>query len=118
MVDIAQRYVDPSVRAEYRDAVAQFRLPYWDYYRPRGGPVTFPGIVDKGTTSFPYDYSLPRIFTEKSVSARFPPNNELKSLRRNPFHFHPFDDKESSRIEWEIFAPDVRPQASVENQPK
>ena len=112
MVEIAKRY-DASHRNQYLDAVAQFRLPFWDYFRPRGGPVRFPGIVDEGTTVFPYDYSLPRIFTEHSVSAHFYPNNQLKSLGRNPFHFHEFSDKESSRIEWDIFASKVVLQATL-----
>lgn len=118
MVEIAKRY-DTTHRAEYLDAVAQFRLPFWDYFRPRGGAVEFPGIggvVDKGSTSFPYDYSLPRIFTEKTISARFYPNNELKSLGRNPFHSHKFSDEEASKIEWNIFANDVS--APARRQPE
>lgn len=107
MVDIAKDY-DLPYRNQYLDAALDFRLPYWDYFRPRGGPVEFPGVIDKGTTRFPYDYSLPRIFTEQTVSARYPPNNELRSLSRNPFQSHEFINDESSKIEWDVFASDVR----------
>ena len=111
MVDIAKGY-DPPYRTQYLDAALEFRLPYWDYFRPRGGAVEFPGVVDKGITRFDYDYSLPRIFTEKAVSARYPPNNELRSLSRNPFQTHEFINDESSKIEWHIFAKDVRKESA------
>ena len=111
MVDIAKRYNAPH-KEEYLDAVLQFRLPFWDYYRPRGGPVTFPGVIDRGSTSFPYDYSLPRILTEPKVFARFYPDNEQKQLEQNPFQFHAFDEDESAKIEWDVFAISVRFQES------
>ena len=106
MVEIAKRY-NGDLQDVYLNAVAQFRIPYWDYFRPRGGAVKFPGVVDKGETSFPYDYSLPRIFTEKSVSVRLYPDDKLTSLGRNPFNYYGFNDKASSKIEWDVFARNV-----------
>ncbi|KAI9663307.1 MAG: hypothetical protein M1831_002591 [Alyxoria varia] len=103
MVEIAKRY-NPTDRAVYLDKVTEFRLPFWDYYRPRGGPVTFPGVIDEGKTSFPYDYRLPKIFTEKNLFARLYPDNTLKPLPRNPFQYYKFVDEDSRQIEWKKFA--------------
>ena len=112
MVEVANSYDEPH-RAEYLSAVTNFRLPYWDYFRPRGGEVTFPGVLDGRETTYPFDYSLPRVFTEKDISVFAPPNNELKPLARgNPFRSHPFNNDESGTIEWKDFAPQVRSQAS------
>jgi hypothetical protein len=49
----------------YQQAALRIRLPYWDPFRPRAGEVEFPGIG--GTTSFPYDFKLPRILAEENV---------------------------------------------------
>ena len=95
IVDLAKAYSD-KFREQYIEAALQFRLPFWDYFRPRGGPVEFPGVIDKGTTTFDYDYSVPRIFTEVDVKVRRPPGNELESLTRNPFNY--FDLKSADII--------------------
>lgn len=51
MINVADQYDDANVKSEYEAAALEFRLPYWDYYRPRAGAVEFPGIVDNGTTT-------------------------------------------------------------------
>lgn len=89
MVEIAQQYESETTRKEYLDAAKQFRMPYWDYFRPRGGKVTFPGIInkEKGTTTYPFDYSAPRIFTDEKIMLRQPPLNKSEPIT-NPFwHF-------------------------------
>lgn len=65
MFDIAKK--DFKNSRAYQDAVSRFRLPYWDPFRPRGGKVVFPGVGPGGKVSFPYDFKLPRILTEKNV---------------------------------------------------
>lgn len=78
MTRIAEKFPD-KVKQMYRDKVSKFRLPYWDYFRPRAKRETkFPGItLPFGKTSFPYDFSIPRIFTEPKVMIRTPEKNEL-----------------------------------------
>jgi len=102
---IAAKYTDPAVRAVYQEAAKNFRLPYWDYFRPRGGKVQFPGIIDgEGDTSYPYDFSMPRVLTEEWVMVRTTPNNELVKVR-NPLNSYSFPQEQSKTIpdaEWEL----------------
>ena len=98
IVGLIEDFVDEKVKANYRAAAQLFRLPYWDYYRPRGDEVHFPGVTQrqKKQTSFPYDFSLPQIFTMEEVMIRVPPNNEIK-LVKNPLYTYkipPQDDKD------------------------
>ena len=63
MVEVAKRFPEADRPAQLA-AVQKFRLPFWDYYRPRDYATSFPGIVTrKGLTSFPYDFSAPQVLT-------------------------------------------------------
>lgn len=104
MINVVDQYNDASVRSEYETAALEFRLPYWDYYRPRGGAVTFPGIVDEGqTTAYAYDYKLPEIFTVSKVMIRAPGKNELVEID-NPLQHFNFGEMaaENSEMKWNI----------------
>jgi tyrosinase len=90
MHEVAKLYDEPY-RTQYTQAAHRFRLPFWDYYRPRGGEVTFPGIVKGGLTSFPYDYSCPKVFTSPSIMVRMFPDNKLVKLDENPLHSYHFE---------------------------
>lgn len=98
MLAIADEYTE-EYKAQYMKAAQEFRLPYWDYYRPRGGRVKFPGIIDNGMTAFPYDYSCPEVFTTKELMVRMPPNNTPKSIK-NPLFSYKFD-KDIMGDDWE-----------------
>ena len=69
--------------------------------------MSFPGVFDDGETSFPYDYSLPQILTEETVSVHMYPDNTLKRLDRNPFKYYNFIGDSIPKKEWDIFAKDV-----------
>ncbi|KAF5633637.1 Tyrosinase [Fusarium tjaetaba] len=102
--NIAKRFSEsPDVSDEdkqkYKAAAKKFRLPYWDYYRPRGGPVTFSGVVNGNTTTSPYDFHAPRIFTKKRVMVKRLPDNKLIEMP-NPFFQFEFDESGSNRIDW------------------
>ncbi|KAH7178750.1 common central domain of tyrosinase-domain-containing protein [Fusarium sp. MPI-SDFR-AT-0072] len=102
--NVAKRFSDSLEVSEedkqkYKAAAKKFRLPYWDYYRPRGGPVTFPGVVNGTTTTSPYDFHAPRIFTEKRVMVKRLPDNKLVDMP-NPFFQFEFDKSGSGRIDW------------------
>lgn len=108
MIDIADQYADTKTKNDYLAAALEFRLPYWDYYRPRDGPVNFPGVIDNGkTTSFNYDYRAPIIFTEAEVYARKPPNNSLEKMTSNPFSGFAFNSKTGtlSDTDWNSLDP-------------
>lgn len=93
MVDIADQYTDAKIKDDYLAAALEFRLPYWDYYRARGGPINFPGVVDDGQlTEFDYDFKIPIIFTETEVYARKPPSNSLEKMTSNPFSSFAFKE--------------------------
>lgn len=81
MAEIAERYPE-QVKPKYRAALKEFRLPYWDYYRPRHeGTTTMPGIVGPGgTTTFKYDISVPQVFTVESVMIRRTRDDQLEPL--------------------------------------
>lgn len=52
MVEIARKFTDSE---KYLKAAQSFRLPYWDYYRPRSYETVFPGVTmgrNKGTGQF------------------------------------------------------------------
>jgi tyrosinase len=73
----------------YRQAAQKFRLPYWDYFRPRAHRTTaFPGIVDNGTTSFPFDFSVPQIFTLQQIMIDLP--GKGLTPQPNPLNFFNF----------------------------
>lgn len=88
MADLAEQY-PPANKQTYRDAVKKFRLPYWDYYRPRGKAVTFPGVVNNGTTTAKYDFSVPQIFTVDKVMLKTPSKNQLEP-KDNPLRLFTF----------------------------
>ena len=99
-MEIAESYASPY-QAAYIEAAQHFRLPYWDFHRPRGGPVQFPGVVKPNKiTEFPFDYSVPKIFSETNVMVRPAPNNELQPLGPNPFNFFTFPHGWIKSVEW------------------
>lgn len=80
MAEIAERYPE-NAKTKYRDGLKQFRLPYWDYYRPRGKNAKFNGITNlDGTTNFPYDFSVPQIFTVASVKVRRTSDDQFDTI--------------------------------------
>ena len=91
MLELADKY--PAAEKEkYKAAAQKFRLPYWDYFRPRGGPVRFPGIVDGGSTTFRYNFNLPRIMWEDELTVKRWDSD--KPVRfPNPFRFFKFPSK-------------------------
>jgi len=99
MIDIAESFAE-RYRKVYLNAAQLFRLPYWDFHRPRKEKrVVFPGVVQGRTASFPFDYSVPEILSEDAVMVRKPPHNTLERLGHNPlgsFRFSKFKilDKE------------------------
>ncbi|KAF5588390.1 tyrosinase precursor (monophenol monooxygenase) [Fusarium pseudocircinatum] len=102
--NIAKRFsesleVSDEDKQKYKAAAKKFRLPYWDYHRARGGPVTFPGVVDGTTTTSPYDFHAPRIFTKKRVMVKRLPDNKLIEMPNLFFQFE-FDESGSDRIDW------------------
>lgn len=92
MNHIVQEFTNPQLKAKYQKAIESFRLPYWDYYKPRySKETTFNGVagVDRRTTSFPYDFGLPRILIESDVMVVRPTSNEPKPMR-NPLNYFNF----------------------------
>ena len=71
MLAIAQRFKEPDT---YVQAVRDFRLPFWDYLRPRGGNTRFPGVKDDeyGTTGYGWDFSIPYILEVEKVMVYMP----------------------------------------------
>jgi hypothetical protein len=118
MLDIINDF-DSKYQDDYRKAAQQFRLPYWDYYRPRRGPgnFPFPGVIDGGKTSYPYDYSVPEILTEERVMVKKSPHNEPDDIK-NPLNYFSFKAGKLPDGEWKVFAADVGQERShgVENK--
>lgn len=84
----------------YKDALDNFRLPYYDYYRPRGGKTEFPGVFANNKTVADYDYHLPLIFTTPQIMAKTLPDNEFVPVV-NPFFNYRFEPSDFSKDEWE-----------------
>ncbi|KAI0126190.1 hypothetical protein BJ170DRAFT_685428 [Xylariales sp. AK1849] len=93
MMNYANSYNEPY-RTQYREAVFAFRLPFWDYHRPRGGEVEFPGIILGGKkTTYKYNFCVPLIFTVPTVTIFEQPNNTPRTLKSNPLQYHAFDER-------------------------
>ena len=90
----------------YIEAAKQFRLPYWDYYRPRNYKVTVPGVFDGEITTAPYDYHMPQIFTLPKVMIKTLPDNELREMD-NPLFKYDFAESDLSPAEWKASTLDV-----------
>ncbi|KAI9894687.1 MAG: hypothetical protein M1814_002043 [Vezdaea aestivalis] len=89
IMDIVEEF-PASAKPKYKAAARLFRLPYWDYYRPRATGAKFPGIKGTGsTTGFDYDFYVPRAITLKKVMIRTPQEDKLE-LKENPLRFTQF----------------------------
>lgn len=76
---------------KYKSAAVNFRLPYWDPFRPRGGSVTFPGVTNpNGTTTFPYDFKFPSILTKRQVMILASENDTKLTAIPNPLFSYKF----------------------------
>lgn len=93
-----------SDQTRWKAAVQEFRLPYWDWLRPRAKQVghTVIGIGKDGKPQSPFDYlfDLPRILKEKQVTVYLPsrraPDEEkkLKSIP-NPLYSFSFENSKT-----------------------
>jgi tyrosinase len=110
MVDVAYKYNEP-LKTRFRDAAINFRLPYWDYFRPRKGPgnFTFPGVISSGQTAYDYDFSAPAIFTTPTVTVRYYPDGKPRLLQRNPLHHYAFQARSGQLKpeEWKTISTNV-----------
>jgi len=99
MVDLAKQWKTAENREKYHQAALQFRMPYWDYYRPRGNRVNFPGIIKNGFTSFAYDYSSPIAFTVDKINVRTAPDDKWTTMA-NPLHHWDFEEDFVPEKDW------------------
>ncbi|MCJ1404105.1 hypothetical protein MMC11_007330 [Xylographa trunciseda] len=98
MVKKAEEFVGEPMK--WKTAAEDFRLPYWDWLRPRakqiGHIVSGIGTNEKSGNPFDYIFDLPRILKEKKVMVYLPspgkPNEEkkLKSIT-NPLYSFSFE---------------------------
>jgi hypothetical protein len=104
MLEKAKSYPDKADQEKYLAAANRWRLPYWDYHRPRGGKVTFPGVVNGGTTGTNFHVNLPLIFTAPNIMVHEPGNKGL-TPHSNPFLSYNFPKTSSQDripdIQWE-----------------
>jgi tyrosinase len=110
ILDIVEEYTKVSAerKSAYVDAAAKFRLPYWDYHRPRDYNAHFPGVFRKstgefrqGSTYFPYDFCVPQILTLDKVKVKMYPDDELKEID-NPLSRFSFPNGSLSDNDWKI----------------
>ena len=82
MEEIVESFAEPF-KSQYRRAAERFRLPYWDYYRPRDYDADFSGVIKDGQTNFEVDFSVPQIFLLEKIMVHLPPHDSVK-LENNP----------------------------------
>ena len=94
MVYLASRFKD---QARYLAAAARFRLPYWDYFKPRSR-VSGKGGADG------WSYEVPWIFSTPTVQVRFPdPNKEGDLVKvQNPLYTFAYPKVAASTLRWDI----------------
>jgi tyrosinase len=97
-------------KQDYVEAVRQFRLPYWDYYRPRGSSIEIPGVVEDGRTISPYNYRAPLVFTLPRIMVKALPDNEPRAIK-NPLFQWEFLEADLSADEWKASQLDVSTQS-------
>lgn len=99
MLEIAARFPKPK---KYQEAAQHFRLPYWDYFRPRGWDCEFPGVTQRGgtMTKASVDFDIPKIFTMDKVMVRTPAKDE-RFLMQNPLRCYTFPDGVIPETHWE-----------------
>ncbi|KAF2731878.1 Di-copper centre-containing protein [Polyplosphaeria fusca] len=91
MLDIAELYNEPR-KSDYKKAVEKFRLPFWDYHRPRDYNARFPGVrLGDATTFYPYDFRAPQIFTVANVKVQMYPDDREVQIP-NPLNRFTYPD--------------------------
>ncbi|EGP85593.1 uncharacterized protein MYCGRDRAFT_94308 [Zymoseptoria tritici IPO323] len=95
--DIAAKFSDEK----YHAAAKQFRLPYWDWIKPRQERTTeFPGQGQGGndTVSFPYSFDMP-LACQKEQLRVYQPGDETKLVSiANPLLTYHFPKKNSENL--------------------
>lgn len=87
---------------DYQTALKTFRLPYWDYYRPRNYYARFSGrTLPDGQTASQYDYSMPQIFTLTKVMVQMPGEKTLTPMD-NPLTSFNFPKGALLDSEWDL----------------
>lgn len=102
MQDIAAKFSDEK----YHAAAKQFRLPYWDWIKPRQERTTeFPGQGQGGndTVSFPYSFDMP-LACQKEQLRVYQPGDETKLVSiANPLLTYHFPKKNSvTTADWKL----------------
>ena len=108
MQEIAEQFHD---KGRYQKAAAEFRLPYWDCFRPRGFETHFPGVPDRRSdfTSFGYDFSLPKVLTEQNLMVYRPGAEDRLQAIKNPLYSFNFPRSGSlTPQEWRLSGARVR----------
>jgi tyrosinase len=100
MAKIAESFEKDEHKQIYRTALKKFRLPYWDYYKPRGGQVSFVGVMKEEKTTFPYDYRIPDIFTKDTIMIRTVETKNEPRPMPNPLMSFKFPPEESDASIW------------------
>lgn len=66
-----------------------------------------PGVRQDGTTTtYPYDFSVPQIFTVPTINVRTAPDDVLSPIE-NPFHTFHFPSKAMKESDWRVSAINV-----------
>ncbi|MCJ1396693.1 hypothetical protein MMC18_009585 [Xylographa bjoerkii] len=101
MLKLAEQYPNPQKHIE---AAKLFRLPYWDYYRPRAWDTEFTGIMldDGNMTKAPVDFRMPLIFTQIKVMISTPSTGGKPQLMDNPLVFYNFPEGGIESEDWDI----------------
>ncbi|KJX93717.1 tyrosinase precursor like protein [Zymoseptoria brevis] len=100
--DIAAKFSDEK----YHAAAKQFRLPYWDWIKPRQERTTeFPGQGQGGndTVSFPYSFDMP-LACQKEQLRVYQPGDETNLVSiANPLLTYHFPKKNSvTTADWKL----------------
>jgi hypothetical protein len=94
MEEIAILYTDPTVKSDYLKELKHFRLPYFDYFRPRGPSFSTTALKDINAANlqFAYDFKLPEIFNRDKVFVWNHPDN-ARDYIDNPLYAYKFGEK-------------------------
>lgn len=89
MLEIALTFPDADEQVK---AAEQFRLPYWDYYRPRDWNGPRQGLPN---------FYAPQVFTLEEVMVQLPGSDKLE-LIKNPLHHYEFPTEAIPSSQWSI----------------
>ncbi|KAB2569580.1 Tyrosinase [Lasiodiplodia theobromae] len=113
--EIAKEFKDQK----YLEAAKQFRLPYWDYFKPREQKDIVFTRPNGTKATFPYDFRLPEVLKQDKLMVYRPGNEEQLGPMDNPLKSFRFPKKGSIPLsQWQVMEDRAKAQGATFTLPQ